>query len=245
MTRYDFANILFSGPCNQRCPYCIGQQIDPALNRPNLDEYPLRGWDAFVALIREHKIGQITFSGTNTDPQLYRHELQLLSWLHENLPRVHVSLHSNGQLALEKMDVLNRYDRATISIPSFDPQTFFEMTGTRRMPDLAEIVRRARIPLKVSCVLTRYNRNQVPDFLARCHALGIRRVALRECYGDPSPWTPPPGLRLTGEYQNNPVYDYQGIQVTYWRFEQTTCTSLNLFADGSIGGEYLLTRHVV
>jgi hypothetical protein len=24
---YDFANLLFSGPCNARCPFCIGQQV--------------------------------------------------------------------------------------------------------------------------------------------------------------------------------------------------------------------------
>ncbi len=39
------------------------------------------------------------------------------------------------------------------------------------------------------------------------------------------------------------MYDYDGVEVTYWRFEQTACTSLNLFADGSIGSEYLLTGH--
>ncbi len=186
MNSYDFANVLFAGPCNQRCPYCIGRQIDPARMPDNLNTFPPRGWAEFVALIRAHKIGQITFSGTNTDPQLYRYEARLLSWLRENLPGIQVSLHSNGQLALTKIDVFNRYDRATLSIPSFDRRTFFKMTGVRRMPDLAEIVRRARIPLKVSCVLTRHNREQMADFLARCRALGIGRVALRECFGDPS-----------------------------------------------------------
>jgi len=46
---YDFANILFSSsgsqPCNARCPYCIGRQIDPRLNADNLSLYPPRNLD--------------------------------------------------------------------------------------------------------------------------------------------------------------------------------------------------------
>ena len=48
--RFDFANILFAGPCNQSCPYCIGKQLPAALQRSNLDEYPLRNLDAFAIL---------------------------------------------------------------------------------------------------------------------------------------------------------------------------------------------------
>ena len=55
---YDFANILFAGPCNQHCPYCIGQQVDPALNQNNLDEFPLRNLAAFVALLRQHRVAE-------------------------------------------------------------------------------------------------------------------------------------------------------------------------------------------
>ncbi len=241
MTTYDFANILFSGPCNQRCPYCIGKLVDPALNQNNLNLFPLRGLDRFAALLRQHGIRQITLSGTNTDPQLYRHEARLIEWLRENLPGVRLSLHTNGQLALQKIDVFNLYDRATISFPSFDPETFFQMTGVRHIPDLAAIVRASRIPIKLSCVLDTANIEQVPEILAHCHQLGIRRVALRELFGRPVPWHPPAALRPNGAYRNNPVYDHQGIQVTLWRFEHTSCTSLNLFADGSISGDYLLT----
>ncbi|NJN98138.1 MAG: radical SAM protein [Anaerolineales bacterium] len=85
MKQYDFANILFAGPCNLRCPYCIGRQINPALNRNNLNEFPLRNLDGFVALIRQHGVTEVVFTGTTTDPQLYRHEARLLAWLRERL----------------------------------------------------------------------------------------------------------------------------------------------------------------
>jgi molybdenum cofactor biosynthesis enzyme MoaA len=193
-------------------------------------------------LIRQHDIRQITLTGTNTDPQLYRHEALLLSWLREHLPMARISLHTNGQLAMRKLATFNMYDRATISFPSFTPQVFANMTGSRHMPDLAAILRAARIPIKVSCVIGEQNAHQIDDFVARCHSIGVRRLALRQLYGDNRQWPILSDLEPVYYFRGNPVYDYFGVQVTYWHFEHTTTTSLNLFADGTISSEYLLTR---
>jgi len=240
--RYDFANILLAGPCNLRCPCCIGRQVDPALNRDNLDEFPLRNLDAFLALLRRHRVDQVVLTGTTTDPQLYRHEAHLLGRLREQLPGVRISLHTNGQLALKKLDVFNRYDRVAISLPSFAPDTYEQMTGSRRVPDLQEILRLARVPVKVSCLIDSPNAGQLDTLLARCCELGIRRVVLRQLYGDARRWAFPAALVPVGGYRGNPVFDYRGVEVTYWNFGDSTSTSLNLFSDGTISAEYLLTR---
>jgi molybdenum cofactor biosynthesis enzyme MoaA len=239
---YDFANILLAGPCNLHCPYCIGRQVNSALNRNNLDEFPLRNLDTFVELLRRHRVRQVVFTGTNTDPQLYRHEAQLIHWLRERLPTAQISLHTNGQLALDKVDVLDLYDRVSLSFPSFDPDTYERMTGSRRVPDLAAIVQAAHISIKVSCVINEHNANQIDEFLARCHEIGIRRLVLRQLYGDLRHWNVLPSLTPTGTYRGNPVYDYDGMEITCWDFCHTSSTSLNLFADGTISDEYLLTR---
>jgi molybdenum cofactor biosynthesis enzyme MoaA len=238
---FDFANILFAGPCNLRCPYCIGRQVDPALNRSNLDEFPPRYLDAFVELLQHHCVRQIILTGTTTDPQLYRHEARLIRRLREQLPQAQLSLHTNGQLALEKMDVFNMYDRVSLSFPAFDPDVYEQMTGSRRVPDLVTIVQAARVPVKVSCVINEHNAGQVDAFLARCHEVGIRRVVLRQLYGDPRRWDVLSGLTPVRIYRHNPVYDYVGMEVTCWDFDRTTSTSLNLFSDGTISTEYLLT----
>ena len=86
---FDFANILFAGPCNARCPYCIGRQIDPRLSVNNLNEFPPRNLDHFIELIIQHEIQQVVFTGTTTDPQLYRHEARLLALLRNRLPSLH------------------------------------------------------------------------------------------------------------------------------------------------------------
>ncbi len=239
-TTVDFANILLSGPCNQRCPYCIGRQMPAHLNRSNLALFPLRNLDAFADQLRRHRVRQVVLTGTNTDPQLYRHERELVGWLKSQLPGVQLSLHTNGQLALARMDVWNRYDKATVSIPSLDQATFQAMTGTSRMPDLAAILRASAIPVKVSCVIDEPNIGGIDEFLDHCHAIGVRRLVLRQLWGNSYRWTAPPYLSFVGRYRGNPVYDFRGMEVTHWDFESTTSTSLNLFSDGSISAEYLL-----
>lgn len=242
---YDFANILLAGPCNQRCPYCIGQQLPSELSQSNLSRFPPRNLDLFAAMLRRHRVRQIVLTGTNTDPQLYQHEARLIRWLRERLPRAQLSLHTNGQLALAKMEVFNLYNRVTLSFPSFDPGTFCRMAGTRHMPDLPAILQAARIPVKISCVLDEPNAGQVDEFLTRCHQLGIRRLVFRQLYGDTHRRSVPPYLKPVALYRHNPVYDYDGMQVTYWSFGGTTSTALNLFSDGSISTQYLLSKHAL
>lgn len=236
----DFANILFAGPCNRRCPYCIGRRLPAQLNQDNLELFPPRGIEAFVAEVRRLRIRQVVFTGTVTDPQLYRHEARLLAWLRARLPGACYSVHTNGALALEKLETFNLYDRACLSFPSFDPDTYAAHMGTRRVPDLAAIVRAARIPVKVSCVLDERNAPEVPGFLARCREIGVRRVVLRRQYGDRRAWDLFPGLAPARRYRNNPVYELGGLEVTYWEFEAAASTSINLFADGTLGRAYLL-----
>jgi molybdenum cofactor biosynthesis enzyme MoaA len=240
---YDFANILFAGPCNLRCPYCIGRQVDSALNRNNLRTFPLRNLERFAALIQYHQVTEVVLTGTTTDPQLYRHEARLLSWLRERLAGpVRYSLHTNGQLALRKMVVFNQYDRVCISFPSFKPDTYQKLMGSARVPNLAEIIQQAETPVKVSAVINEHNVHEVDEFLARCGAIGVKRLVFRRLYGDTREWPILWDLPQKSTYRNNPVYDYHGMEVTYWNFHTTGSTSLNLFSDGTISDRYLLTE---
>jgi MoaA/NifB/PqqE/SkfB family radical SAM enzyme len=242
-TQYDFANILFAGPCNARCPFCIGRQLDPRLSVNNLREFPPRQLDRFIDRIVAHAIKQVVFTGTTTDPQLYRHEARLLDYLRRQLPGdTQYSLHTNGRLALQKLDTFNLYDRACISFPSFNPITYFTLMGVRGVPDLAQIVERAQIPVKVSCVVSDGNCHELLDFLDRCQALGLKRLVVRQLYDDPQALPLAVGLSLRGSYSGNPIYDYRGMEVTYWNFDQCDCRSINLFSDGTISADYLLAK---
>jgi MoaA/NifB/PqqE/SkfB family radical SAM enzyme len=239
---FDFANILFAGPCNARCPFCIGKQIDSRLSVNNLNEFPPRNIEGFVAQVLAHDIKQIVFTGTTTDPQLYKHEAELLTYLRERLPARQFSVHTNGQLALKKIETLNLYDRVCLSLPTFNAQTYYAMMGLKRVPDLGELMKQVKIPVKVSCVINEHNINEIPEFLERCWRLGIRRLVFRQLYQDARQWNVTRGLNVKGEYRGNTVYDYKGMEVTYWDFDSAENTSINLFSSGYIGTSYLLAK---
>lgn len=262
---FDFANLLLSGKCNARCPFCIGSQVDGRLNHANLDEYPPRNLDRFIELIKQQGIRQLVLTGTNTDPQLYRHEARLLEHLRDVLPAgVQIALHTNGRMALRKMAIFNLYDRAAISLPSFDQQTYRRMMGVAGVPSLDEIMASAKIQLKISCVVTDDNAAQIGGFLERCREIGIRRVVLRKLYGEKRSWhellspaLKPESLASTrgcetlsmvlaqigqASYRGNPLVELPGMQLTLWDFLRTQSSSLNLFSSGLISDRYLLAQ---
>lgn len=239
---YDFANLLFGGPCNRRCPFCIGQQLPPRVNQNNLNRWPLTNIDLFVAEVLRHNVQQIVFTGTTTDPQLYRHEQRLLGWLRERLPGRSYSLHSNGALALRKLDAFHAYDKACISFPSFHSEIYARMMGSPHVPDLAELLRVSRIPIKVSCLINEHNYPEHEEFIDQCQQIGLQRLVLRSLAGETRRWNLLPGRTPIGDYRGNPVYQLGNMEVTVWNFHQSESTSLNLFADGTLGASYLLTQ---
>jgi oxygen-independent coproporphyrinogen III oxidase len=240
---FEFGNILFSGPCNQQCPFCIGHQLEQTPN--NLRLYPLRNIEQFMSAMRDSKSSKVIMTGTRTDPQIYKYEAQLIADLRTALPNVHISLHTNGLLAPAKINVFQQYDSCTISINSFEPDTYRKLHGVKQLPDIAYIRANApNVPIKLSCVLTRDNVHQVESYLERAKQLGIRRLALRHLYNDRERWPIPilDAKQPTNYHQNNPVYDFDGLQVTHWVFDSTSGRSLNLFSDGTLSAEYLLTK---
>jgi MoaA/NifB/PqqE/SkfB family radical SAM enzyme len=240
---FDFANILFAGPCNRACPWCIGRALPEELSPSNLDLWPLRNLERFIDKVNEGEVPEVVFTGTTTDPHLYRHEAPLIEELRRRLqPRARLSIHTNGVLSLAKLSVFNLYDRATVSFPSFEPATYEKLMGSRRVPDLARILERAAIPVKVSAIVNEHNQAEVDAFLERCASIGVRRVVLRRLFGDHRPWPPFAELAPSRFHRGNPVMDFSGMEVTLWRFEASTCRSFNLFADGTIGESYLLSE---
>lgn len=242
----DFANILFAGPCNRFCPFCIGKALPSRVTESNLELFPPRNLNSFIDEVNRRGIRQIVFTGTNTDPQLYRFERELLQLLRGEISaEATYSLHTNGVLALKKLETYNLYDKVCLSFPSFEPRTYGKMMGVSRPPDLAEIKRRGRPALKISCLTNEHNRQEVPEFLSRCESLGIERVVLRFEFGAVEREDPLAHLTPVRLYRNNPVYDINGMEVTVWTFDTAESTSLNLFADGTLGSSYLLTENFV
>lgn len=243
MTEYDFANILLSGPCNLHCPHCIGLRFGSGALPNNLDEFPLRNLDYFVTLLRKFGIQQVSLTGINTEPQLYRHERALITRLRRSVPGVKLSLHTNGTMAFRKSATLSMYDRVTISIPSFRTDTYRAMTGSSRVPDLAAILKKLTVPdCKISVLVTDDNRHELRETMGRCAGLGIRRLVFRKLYGDRQEFDLFPEEKPDRYFGGNPVYLIDGMEVTIWDFERSQLHCLNLFSDGRVSSEYRLLQ---
>ena len=240
MNRQAFANILLSGPCNLRCPDCIGSQTGKNHAPSTLHLFPLPGLNTFMENLLERRINQISLTGIDTEPMLYPHQERLLEFLRSHLPEVQVSLHTNGTLILRRPEIFNLYDRATVSLPSRQPETCLKMTGSSRVLDLESILAVSRIPIKVSTLLTPHNIAEIPCLVRYCRSLGIRRMVLRKLYQGDSPAPSVQGWEKLGEFAGNPVYDAAGLEVCVWDFRRTSLNCLNLFPDGRVVDNYLL-----
>lgn len=234
-----FANILLTGPCNLRCPDCIGAQLRHA-SASTLDDFPLPGLDAFVNCLRTHRIREVSLTGIDTEPMLHRHCLELVERLRADVPGVRISLHTNGTRVLDDLETFDAFDRATVSLPSLTPSTCLAMTGSPRVLDVEAIVRRTHIPIKLSVLMTEHNRQEIPSMLERVRAIGYRRVVLRRRYGEPRPYDPLRWPRPVRWFGGNPVYDLDGLEVTVWDFDSTCLRCVNLFPDGSVRDAYRL-----
>ena len=248
---YDFANILFSGKCNAGCPYCIGQRLTEKYPS-NLDTYPLPWVVSLISMVKEYSIPEIIFTGTTTDPLLYRHQKELQEYIHNEVPSVRRAIHTNGFLILKRLEEFHGYTKCTLSIPSFQKKIFRIMMWTvQSVPDITAIMQVSNIPIKVSRIVDETN-NTLEDthhYLETCSRIGVKRVVFRKLFGDLSSWDYTKSFietcwgSILWEYRWNPVYVIWDMEITLWSFDNTQSKSINLFSDGAISDEYLLEKN--
>ena len=237
---YDYANILFTGKCNLGCYECIGN--DPSLRGlpSNLSEWPLKGIDDLIAKTNKYNISDLAFTGTNVDPQMYRHEIELIEYIRPRLTgSTRLSLHTNGLLALMKMDIFNSYDKVSVSLHSFKADTYKKMTRAGIRPDIYKIAEQATVPLKLSMLVTGHNIDEIGDYIRKGRDIGIRRIVVRKIKGKENMF-PLESMSPFSEHEivkrvfDWPVYNIGGVEVTVCGFDKSTAKGLFLFSDGHL-----------
>ena len=247
-----FANIHLSGPCNRACPFCICQHMMALDPYNNLDTWPLTNFSEFVATCKEKGVSEVNITGTNTDPLLFTHTLELREALDANFPELLFGLRTNGVLALARPDLWELYNKASITVCSFTPDVYKKMMGRGKAPDIAEIIAQSNHmkSLKLNVVLgpentaerTHDDSADVYETLRHAADLGIARVNLREPYGQPHVGDP-----MAGKYEQvkttlgMPTYDFRGVQVTWWDVHYVEVESVNLYASGKVSVTYPIT----
>ena len=238
---YDYANILFTGnACNLGCYGCIGENVELFGLPSNLSLFPIRNIDLLLKKVNQYKIPDLAFTATNTDPQLYQHERELINYVRQNLEnKTKLSLHTNGLLALQKIDEFNSYDKVSVSFHSFNRETYMLMTRTGRQPDLAAIIKASKVPIKLSMLITEHNQNEIEEYIQKASDLGIRRLAIRKPKGREEEFPleiQPPFSNFDPIYRifSWPVYRIFGVETTICGFDKSTANGLFLFSDGRL-----------
>jgi MoaA/NifB/PqqE/SkfB family radical SAM enzyme len=241
-----FANIHLSGPCNRACYFCIGQHmmaLDP-LN--NLDTFPLKNLNNFTAQLVQKGINEVNVTGSNTDPLLYKHTLQLKEYLLRYIPNLKFGIRTNGVLALPRFDIMDLYDKGSISVTTFNEDLYVKTMGMGAPPPLTAIVKRfAPRRLKANVVLCpeTVQSGDIFNTIDTCLEAGIQVVNFREPYGQPHIGDPCGGkLALERIHLGMPSYDYHGMEVTYWDVHYVEVESINLYANGTISSLYPITK---
>ncbi len=225
----------------------------------NLDTWPLLGIDKFISDCNERGVKEVFVTGTNTDPLLYKHTYELTHKLRSELKTkdVKIGIRTNGAL-WNSHNPMYLYDCGSITICSFDKWIYNKMMGgVSYPPDIASIVYTCREsfrweePPKVNvvlgpenCGLTLRASGDILNTIFRCNYAGVKRINLREPYGQPfvgNPLTLFDHLRIDDVY-GMPTYDFCGTHVTYWDVHYCEVESVNLYANGRVSHDYPITR---
>ena len=233
-----FGNIHLSGPCNRSCYFCIGQHMMALDAENNLNTWPLLGMRHFVSFCWWHGVRSVYLTGTNTDPLLYKHQSALTSCLKGLGFRV--GIRTNG-VAYHK-ELFDLYDSASVTVCSLDYHTSIAMMGGPP-PDMPRILlNHPNLDLKVNVVLGPENVASIQTLLTHLANWGVKRINLREPYGQPHIGNPLVGCAESHRTLGMPVYNWRGAQVMYWDVHYCEVESVNLYANGRISETYPITK---
>ena len=238
---------MLSWPCNARCPFCIGKSLNSQLNQNNLSLFPLKNIDNFLQILIDKGISEISLTWTTTDPLLYQYQRELIASIRTRIPQAKISLHTNGRLLLQQKDIASLYDRISLSLPSFDEVTYHRMMWVPGVLDVQAIIQQINVPIKISCIVTLDNAHEIPFFIQHCKALGIKRLTLRMLFHDTTDretYIDPQKLwwKYIRMFANNPVYDFDWLEVTLRNFQNSQISCINLYSSWLISNNYLLDQ---
>ena len=236
-----FGNIHLSGLCNRSCYFCIGQHMMDLDSYDVLTTWPLPNLDEFSTQLAKRPVKEICLTGTNTDPLLYAHHPELTTYLRAKFPGVPLAIRTNA--AAYTPELLSLYDRASFSISSFNPDIYVKMMGQGKPPNIERIMaNHPDMSLKVNVVLGPENLgDDLTKTLNYLSSLGMKRVNLREPYGQPHIGDPLVHSPLHKVVFGMPCHLVGDMEVTYWDVHYVEVESVNLYASGRVSETYPVT----
>lgn len=258
----QYGEILFLGPCNLRCYYCISSEMTILQQeKENHLQSHFKDWknfDLFIQQCKARRIDTVYLSSVTTDPMLYTYLTELIIYLKEQ--GFKVGIRTNGYFVIQKMkDILQCDGGISLSVNSLVSHTSKLISQESSMPDWSTILttfRNSDKLCRVSIVVNQYNYTEISDILDYLlhFADVIKYVQLRRvyryytedgvenaAYADTVDWVNS-NCKLVGSFHESKIFEYKGLQLSLWDnvFKKESIQSINYFTNGIISTNNLL-----
>lgn len=257
-SKIHYGEILFVGPCNLKCFYCLGHEMHKSVYESNLMRLHFSEWKNFKSWLeelREHNAPVVYLSSTNSEPLLYPYMAELIRYLQGW--GFKVGIRTNGSLDTTVCNLCD--EEISLSLQSFNPDTFKKITGVPLTFDFLANLRKIKSSnVRVSIVVNRYNKDEIFDMLDELTKFKLAYVQLRQRYlyywEDTSIEEDQDAIneiggklyenyKILGRYKKETLdYDYKGMKVSLWWtvFSKKAIMSSNYWTNGKITHNNLL-----
>jgi MoaA/NifB/PqqE/SkfB family radical SAM enzyme len=259
---YGFANINLLGACNLDCFFCLGKDL-PELKQFDTNQTPpleLPNFGKFLKMVEKNDIKKIYITGLNTDPLMYEYLDDMVRYLQEE-HGFFVGIRTNGILADEKMDSINRCDSVGYTLLSLHQSMFEQITGSHNVPDWSWLFFGTTTRYRVSIVVTKFNVIHLDSMIGFIKKHGFPEyIQLRRVASDKHSDILKPHMQafdfaadcielMALADQRYTIDLYEGAKViksegapdiVLWETVATTANSMNYFSDGTISEDYFI-----
>ena len=261
MDKYDYGEILFLGPCNNHCYYCLGNEMPKAKMVDNMSTpyNELNNLDLFLDMMKEHGSDTIYLSSVRTEPLLYKDIDNLCDYLISK--GFKIGIRTNG-LCDNFYNILPKLNaEISISINSLESNTNKKICRNEHVPDILSILWRIselNKQCRISIVVNRYNYKEIEHIISllsiyKC----VSYIQLRKRYKynkvidngleedrlrfDEVKLLIDKKHKKLPNFHESAVYDL-GVHVSLWEdvFKKESIKTLNYFSDGKITENNLL-----
>lgn len=256
-----YGEILFLGPCNLKCFYCLSNEMHK-LQKDNNNQLhtPFSMWNefyAFLHLLKQKNINTVYLSSVTTDPLLYQYFDELVTYLQEH--RFKVGIRTNGYLAEKHINTLLKLDEEiSFSVNAIENNINEQICGVYDIPNyisILETFRKHKKSCRISIVVNEYNVSsvfQMLDFFNE-YADVITYIQLRkvykyeeddtqDCYFKEIVSKIQTSCKKENSFYESKQYHYKKLIVSLWGdvFKKESISSINYFTNGLISSNNLL-----
>ena len=260
---FDYGEILFLGRCNNKCYYCLGNEMPKAKLVSNLNTpyQELKNLDLFINRLKDAGTETIYLSSVITEPMLYKYINNLCDYLISK--RFKVGIRTNGTHD-ELLKIIPKLKaEISLSINSIFSDTNERICGNRNVPNIENILHclsKNKKKCRITFVVNSFNVNEIIPtiaFLQHYKCISYIQIRKRYMYSNAKDEYYDDDVKAFETIKNtlNNIFDVSQksnfhesviynsrVPISLWEnvFKKESLSTLNYFSDGKITNNNLL-----